>query len=179
MSVTIRDAAVADVPFLVALVRHPEVAPYLAVIRPSSPAEVADEIARATADPAAGGVIVIEDDGRPVGSLSWERVNARSRIASIGGVAVLPEARGRGVATRALRLVIDLLLRERGLHRLQLEVYAFNRHAIERFARAGFTQEGVRRRAYLRDGEWVDGILFGLVAEDLSGHTETGEGLGT
>jgi hypothetical protein len=25
----------------------------------------------------------------------------------------------------------------------------------------------VRRRAYWRHGEWVDGVLFGLVREDL------------
>jgi RimJ/RimL family protein N-acetyltransferase len=28
-------------------------------------------------------------------------------------------------------------------------------------------QEGVRRKAYWRDGRWVDGVLFGLVEEDL------------
>jgi hypothetical protein len=27
----------------------------------------------------------------------------------------------------------------------------------------------VKRRAYLRHGEWVDGVLFGLVLEDLDG----------
>jgi RimJ/RimL family protein N-acetyltransferase len=34
--------------------------------------------------------------------------------------------------------------------------------------RAGFVREGVRRKAYWRHGEWVDGVLYGLVAEDLA-----------
>ena len=33
--------------------------------------------------------------------------------------------------------------------------------------RSGFVREGVKRKAYLRDGEWVDGVLYGLVEEDL------------
>jgi hypothetical protein len=28
-------------------------------------------------------------------------------------------------------------------------------------------REGVKRSAYLREGEWVDGVLFGLIREDL------------
>jgi hypothetical protein len=32
----------------------------------------------------------------------------------------------------------------------------------------------VRRKAYLRHGEWVDSVLFGLIAEDLGNKaTET------
>jgi RimJ/RimL family protein N-acetyltransferase len=33
--------------------------------------------------------------------------------------------------------------------------------------RSGFVREGVRRKAYLRHGDWVDGVMFGLVCEDL------------
>ena len=32
---------------------------------------------------------------------------------------------------------------------------------------SGFVREGVKRKAYLRHGEWVDGIMFGLLKEDL------------
>ena len=30
----------------------------------------------------------------------------------------------------------------------------------------GFTREGVRRKAYWRNDEWVDGVLYGLLAEE-------------
>ena len=33
--------------------------------------------------------------------------------------------------------------------------------------RAGFVREGARRKAYRRHGELVDGVLYGLVREDL------------
>ena len=56
---------------------------------------------------------------------------------------------------------------ELGFHRLQLEVYGFNERAMAHAERVGFTREGVKRKAYLYEGEWVDGVLFGLVQEDL------------
>ncbi|MGH3060755.1 MAG: hypothetical protein ACRDNA_04995 [Gaiellaceae bacterium] len=39
--------------------------------------------------------------------------------------------------------------------------------ALRHFERAGFVKEGVRRKAYRRHGEWVDGINYGVVREDL------------
>jgi RimJ/RimL family protein N-acetyltransferase len=166
-TVTIRRATIDDVPFLVGLVTRPEVAPFLAVIRPSSAEDVRAEIERGAAEPDASGVFLIEVGGEPAGTMSFERVNRRSRIASLGGLAVQPRFRGQGVADEAARLFQRHLLDELGFHRLQLEVYAFNERALRHSERAGFVREGVRRKAYLRDGTWVDGILFGLVAEDL------------
>ena len=60
-----------------------------------------------------------------------------------------------------------LLFDELGFHRLELEIYGFNERAIAHAERSGFVREGVKRRAYWRHGEWVDGVLFGLVVEDL------------
>ena len=61
------------------------------------------------------------------------------------------------------------LLLELGFHRLQLEIYGFNERAIAHAERSGFIREGAKRKAYRRHGEWVDGVLFGLVREDLDG----------
>ena len=34
--------------------------------------------------------------------------------------------------------------------------------------RVGFVREGRKRKAYLKDGEWVDSVLYALLAEDLA-----------
>jgi RimJ/RimL family protein N-acetyltransferase len=79
-----------------------------------------------------------------------------------------PEHRGQRLAERAVRLLSTHLIRELGYHRVQLEVYGFNGLAQRVFERAGFVREGARRRAYRRHGEWHDGVLYGLIAEDLT-----------
>jgi RimJ/RimL family protein N-acetyltransferase len=143
------------------------VRPYLAGARAQGRDELDRELERMAGDPVDFGRIVIEVDGEPAGVLGYERVNRRSRIAHLGGLAVHPRFRGRRVADDAARLLQAHLIDELGYHRLQLEVYGFNERAVAHAERAGFTREGVRRKAYLYEGDWVDGVLFGLVAEDL------------
>jgi RimJ/RimL family protein N-acetyltransferase len=167
MDVTIRRARAEDVEFLVALYTHEEVEPFLAAVRPKDAESVAAEVERAETEPDASGVFVIEVDGRPTGTMQFERANKRSRIANLGALAVHPDFRGGKVADDAARLFQRHLIRDLGFHRLQLEIYGFNERAMRHAERSGFVREGVRRKAYWRNDEWVDGVLYGLVAEDL------------
>jgi RimJ/RimL family protein N-acetyltransferase len=167
MSVTIRRATEADADLLVGLFALEDVEANLAAVRAKDRAAVLEEIRRAEDDPQHFGVFVIEVDGRPAGTTAFEVSNRRSRIAHLGGLALDPSFRGRGIADEAARLFQRHLIRELGYHRLQLEVYGFNERAIRHAERAGFVREGVKRKAYWRRGQWVDGVLFGLIEEDL------------
>ena len=111
---------------------------------------------------------MIEVDGERAGMMGFTRINERSRIARLGGLAIHPDFRGRRLADEAARLLQRHLLGELGFHRLELEIYGFNERAIAHAERAGFVREGLRRKAYLRHGTWNDAVLFGLVAEDLA-----------
>jgi RimJ/RimL family protein N-acetyltransferase len=167
VSVAIRRAEPGDLDFLVELMTHEEVEPFLAVIRPRDREGVQAEIERSQAEPQEFGRFVIEVDGEPAGSMGFEVANRRSRIANLGSLAVHPSFRGRRVADEAARLFQRHLLDDVGFHRLQLEIYGFNERAMAHAERAGFIREGVRRKAYWRNEEWVDGVIYGLVQEDL------------
>jgi RimJ/RimL family protein N-acetyltransferase len=167
VNVAIRRARPEDVDFVVELVTHDDVEPFLAAIRAKGADEILAEIERSRSEPDAFGVFVIEVDGKRAGTMRFERANRRSRIADLGGLAVHPDHRGRRIADVAARLFQRHLIEDLGYHRLQLEVYGYNERALVHAERSGFTREGVRRKAYWRNDEWVDGVLFGLVAEDL------------
>jgi RimJ/RimL family protein N-acetyltransferase len=167
VSVAIRRAEPGDLDFLVELMTHEEVEPFLAVIRPRDREGVEAEIERSQAEPQEFGRFVIEVNGDPAGSMGFEVANRRSRIANLGSLAVHPSFRGRRVADEAARLFQRHLLDDLGFHRLQLEIYGFNERAMAHAERAGFIHEGVRRKAYWRNDEWVDGVIYGLVQEDL------------
>jgi RimJ/RimL family protein N-acetyltransferase len=167
VTVTIRRAHADDVEYLVELYTHEEVEPFLAAVRAKDEAAVREAVERSETEPDAFGVFLIEVDGRRAGTMQFERVNRRSRIADLGGLAVHPDFRGGKVADEAARIFQRHLIGELGFHRVQLEIYGFNERAQRHAERSGFVREGVRRKAYWRNGEWVDGVLFGLVAEDL------------
>jgi len=70
--------------------------------------------------------------------------------------------RGRGVGSALVRAAIALA-RERGLHKLSLEVFAHNTAAIALYRTCGFLEEGRRSRQYRRaSGELWDSIIMGL-----------------
>jgi RimJ/RimL family protein N-acetyltransferase len=165
--VILRRAGLEDVDFLVELLTHEEVEPFLSAVRAKDRESVLAEIERSEREPEEAGVFVIEVDGRPAGTMEFEVVNRRSRIAHVGGLAVHPDFRGQKLSDEAARLFQRHLLLELGFHRLQLEIYGFNERAMRHAERAGFVREGVKRRAYWRHGEWVDGVMYGLLAEDL------------
>ena len=167
MSVSIRRATSHDVDFIAGLVTHEDVEPFLAAVRAKDRETLLAEVERSQREPELFGVFVIEVDGERAGTMGFEVANRRSRIASLGGLAVHPSFRGRRIADEAARLFQRHVIRDLGYHRLQLEIYGFNERAIQHAERAGFVREGTRRKAYDRHGEWVDGVLFGLVAEDL------------
>ena len=172
MNVTIRRAGADDADFLVELVTHEDVEPFLAAVRANGHDELLAEIERSEAELDAFGVFLIEVDGVRAGTMRFERGNVRSRIANLGGLAVHPDFRGAKVADSAAKLFQRHLFDDLGFHRLQMEVYGFNERAMRHAERSGFVREGVRRKAYWRNDEWVDGVLYGLVAEDLDGSTE-------
>jgi lactoylglutathione lyase len=128
--------------------------------------ELSAHVEQALATPALRGVLVAELAGERVGTLEFACVNRRSRVAAIGGLAVDPARRREGLGVAILAAVWRFLNGELGYHRVQAEVYGFNAAAQRLLERAGFTREGVRRRAYWRRGAWQDGVLFGLLEED-------------
>ena len=167
MSVMLRRARPDDVDFLVELLTHEEVEPFLAAVGSKTRDELLADIERSEAEPEAFGVFVVEVDGSRAGTIRFSRANRRSRIADLGGLAVHPDFRGGKVGDETARLIQRHLLHDLGFHRLQLEIYGFNERAQVHAERSGFVREGVRRKAYWRNGEWVDSVLFGLVEEDL------------
>ncbi|MFL5920161.1 MAG: GNAT family N-acetyltransferase [Gaiellaceae bacterium] len=167
MNVNVRRARPEDVDFLLELITHEDVDPYMAVIRPRDRESILAEVERSRAEPQEFGRFVIEVDGERAGLMGFEVANRRSRIANLGSLAVHPDFRGRRLADEAARLFQRHLILELGYHRLQLEIYGFNDRAQRHAERAGFVREGVRRKAYDRHGEWVDGVIYGLVREDL------------
>jgi aminoglycoside 6'-N-acetyltransferase len=166
--IAIRRARPDDVEFLVALTTHDDVDPFLSARRATSREELLEEIERSSAEPDDFGRFVIEVDGERAGAMGFAVLNKRSRVARLGGLAIHPDFRGRRISDEAARVFQRHLLHELGYHRLELEIYGFNERAMRHAERSGFVREGVKRKAYRRHGEWVDGVLYGLIEEDLA-----------
>ncbi|HLM08814.1 MAG TPA: GNAT family N-acetyltransferase [Thermoleophilaceae bacterium] len=110
--------------------------------------------------------IVAADGSELRGAAGLSEVDWVNRKAEIG-YWVAAEARGRGVATRAVRLLSRWTLEELRFERVELLANPGNELSQKVAEGAGFTREGVLRRYRRRHGVPEDLIMFSLLGVDL------------
>jgi RimJ/RimL family protein N-acetyltransferase len=165
--VTLRRATVEDVEWLVELYTDHDVEPVLGGQRSHDRASVLEAVERSQREPERFGRLIAELDGERAGAFGYRELSEPHRIVHLEALAVAPSFRRRGVAEEGARLLQRYLVHELGFHRLELACYGFNEAAIRHSERVGFVREGVKRRAYMRHGDWQDAVQFALLAEDL------------
>lgn len=92
----------------------------------------------------------------------WEPGNRSCNFRILMG----PHGQNRGYGTEATRLLLDHAFTGLGLHRVSLEVYAFNPRAQHVYTKVGFVVEGRRREALQYDGQWVDAIVMAVLEHE-------------
>lgn len=121
---------------------------------------------------------LIADDGAavPIGDLmikvgdAWAQLEvaeqARGVEAELGWV-LDPAHTGRGYATEAIRAVIDVCFGPLGLRRVHAGCFAHNEPSWRLMERLGMRREEFSRKTALhRSGEWLDGMNYGVLAEE-------------
>ncbi|MEE2908387.1 MAG: GNAT family N-acetyltransferase [Planctomycetota bacterium] len=85
-----------------------------------------------------------------------------------GGLGYLLDAdyRGQGYASEMLQGLIEHAFGPMGLHRLYAATYPENEASKKLLDRNGFTLEGMSRGAYCKEGQYLDGLEWSLLASD-------------
>lgn len=82
------------------------------------------------------------------------------------GYILHPDFRGRGYTTEAVVLLLDHLFRTKDIVRIQAECSPRNVASVRVLEKAGFTYEGLKRKAVLVQGEYLDGSLYSILREE-------------
>ena len=111
--------------------------------------------------------VVARAEGAVVGFVMGYRLPARPDTYFLWQVGVSAAARGQGLATRALRLLITHLFAD-GFHRVKARVDPRNTASLRLFDRLGFRREGHERLCYwdAEHGEWTDEVLFAVLSSE-------------
>jgi aminoglycoside 6'-N-acetyltransferase len=159
--VLIRPLTTADVPQIAAIQAQPGVA-----ARWGEPEESTLRAKAAGTDECTA--FVIELDGEIVGLIQYhEEDDPIYRHAGID-LFLSEDVHGQGLGTEAVRTMALHLVRDRGHHRLVIDPAADNLAAIRAYEKAGFRPVGVMRRyERLPGGEWHDGLLMDLLADEI------------
>jgi ribosomal-protein-serine acetyltransferase len=140
----------------------------------SSRAYLQDYAQKAASD--TGRVYGIWVDDKLVGGVLFRMMDVERGIAE-AGCWLEPAAVGRGLVTRASRLIIDWAIKERGIHRVEWLASTANHASIAVAKRLGMTKEGVLREFYPHRGRRHDMELWSVLAPEWrAGFTSQGQG---
>jgi RimJ/RimL family protein N-acetyltransferase len=103
--------------------------------------------------------------GALVGTAALWGIDTHNRSAHIG-LGLLPSSRGKGYGTDVVAVLCHYGFVVRGLQRLQIETLSDNAAMLRSAEHNGFVREGVLRSAGWVMGEFMDGVLLGLIAQD-------------
>jgi RimJ/RimL family protein N-acetyltransferase len=111
------------------------------------------------------------DGDRLVGTCQLLGIDARHRTAELQIRIGEPDARGRGIGTEAVGLLLRHAFADRDLERVSLHVFATNSPALAAYEKSGFTREGVLRRAAYVDGRREDVVVMAILREEWERRT--------
>jgi aminoglycoside 6'-N-acetyltransferase len=157
----LRPLTEADLPAMAAIQAQPSVA--------ARWGEPNDADLRAKQDGTEGVVAyAIELEGDVVGLIEYqEEDDPMYRRAGID-IFLSEDVQGRGLGTDAVRTLARYLVHDRGHHRLTIDPAADNVAAIRAYEKVGFRPVGVMRQyERLPGGDWHDGLLMDLLADEL------------
>ncbi len=113
--------------------------------------------------------VLIDDEWVHIGAIGLHRIDLKNRTAVLGIVIGEKNFWEKGYGREAIRVLLRYAFWELGLHRVELETFAFNARALRCYEAVGFKRVGTRRQAFFREGAFHDVILMDLLAEEFAG----------
>ena len=168
MTITLAPLAREHLPAVEELLRDPDVLRFTRVPEPPPPDFAETWLGlyeRGRRDGTREGFAVVDGDGEFLGLALAPRIEREARTAELGYV-VAPAARGRGVATTALRLLTEWALAELGALRLELLIGVTNDASKRVAERNGYRFEGVLRSLHFKQGVREDTEIWSRLPGD-------------
>jgi ribosomal-protein-alanine N-acetyltransferase len=113
-----------------------------------------------------GFIFITKDTNEVIGAShfhNWQPMHSRSEI---GYAMYKNEYKNKGYMKEAVKAILDFGFNNMGLNRVEAMIGPFNEPSLRLIKSLGFTQEGVMREHYCKDGEIQDSIVFSLLRRE-------------
>ena len=102
-----------------------------------------------------------------IGNIALQRIDRRSKNAEFAILIGDKKFWGRGYGEEAARLILDYGFKFLGLERIGAGTFSTNLGMRKLAKKLGMRREGLRRRAFLKNGKFVDIMEFGLLKKEF------------
>ncbi|MFX0059482.1 MAG: GNAT family N-acetyltransferase [Candidatus Hodarchaeota archaeon] len=101
-----------------------------------------------------------------IGNCGIRGINSKDRVGNYGIVIGEKDYQGMGYGTEAMRLLVDYGFNTLNLNRVELSTFSFNSRAYKSYLKVGFVEEGRKRQAVYKNGEYHDEIMFSILRSE-------------
>lgn len=168
MSVRLVPLASEHLPGVQALMGDPEVLRWTRIPEPTPPDFAETWFGRyeqGRRDGTQDAFAAVDEEGEFLGLALVPPIEREAQTAELGYI-VAPSARGRGVATEALRLLTHWAFEELDMLRLELLIGSANEPSKRVAERNGYRREGIMRSFYVKQGVRDDVEMWSRLASD-------------
>jgi RimJ/RimL family protein N-acetyltransferase len=109
---------------------------------------------------------LIKDSGMAIGTIGLHQINPKDRTATFGIAIGEKDYWSQGLGTDAARTLIRYGFEQLNLHRINSTVYDFNERSYRMHKKVGFQEEGRRRKAIFKNGQYRDLVEFGFLRDE-------------
>lgn len=112
-----------------------------------------------------GETFAIEIDGEYAGYVEIHDLTTKERYrhTAVIGYCIHPKYRGKGIATRAVKLVTSYAFKKYNLKRISGWCRTFNKASVRVLEKAGYKLEGIMRKNKFKDGKYLDDMIWAKV----------------
>ncbi|MBS4174102.1 GNAT family protein [Bacillus sp. FJAT-49736] len=111
-------------------------------------------------------LIIAKETNQVIGDIALQSIDHLNRNANIRISIENQVNRGKGYGTEALQLLLEHGFGVLNLHRIELNVFAYNEKAYQVYEKIGFKKEGIQRDALYYDFKYHDSILMAILEEE-------------
>jgi len=111
-------------------------------------------------------LIALRENDQVIGDVQIGGIDRNNRNAYIRIAIDSSKFQGKGYGSEAMLLMLDYGFGILNLHRIELNVFAYNARAIHTYEKLGFQREGVQRQALYYNHEYHDSILMAMLADE-------------
>jgi len=110
--------------------------------------------------------IIEKKDGGKVGFITHFCVlHVAGRQLEIG-YSLVPNERGKGYCSEAVKIMADYLFLSKAIERVQAQTDPRNAASQKVLEKAGFKKEGILRKNFFIRGEWRDACIYSILREE-------------
>ena len=119
-------------------------------------------------------VLVLKDSQKLIGDIGVHFLETETENKQVEiGYTLNPKFQNKGYAAEALHEIIDYLFTSLNKHRITASVDPMNERSIHLIEKLGFRREAHFKKSLFFHGEWVDDLVYALLAEDWRGIYKT------